>query len=158
MNKLQKDPNSKEPKRATCSARRCSTAATRPARASSWARRWSSKYPPSSVLPPLARALIVQGQAKKLIDDYAQTTLPDAEAQADLKTSVATAYGMQGETEKAASAVNIALQASPEYAPALRFQARLKADAKEFDAAFALLDRVLAKNPNDHEACTCRAS
>ncbi len=109
-------------------------------------------YPQSSVLPPLARALIVQGQSKKLIADYAQTTLPDAEAQADLKTSVATAYGMEGETEKAGIAVSVALQASPEYAPALRFQARLKADAKEFDAAFALLDRVLAKNPKDHEA------
>jgi cellulose synthase operon protein C len=109
-------------------------------------------YPPSSVVPPLARALIVQGQAKKVIDDYAQTTLPDAQAQADLKTSVATAYGMQGEAEKAASAVSMALDASPDYAPALRFQARLRADAKEFDAAFALLDRVLAQNPNDHEA------
>ena len=106
----------------------------------------------SQVLPLLARAMIIEGQAKRLTDEYGKTTLADAAAEADLKTSIATAYGIQGETAKAAQVLAAALQAGPDHAPALLFQARLKADAKEFDSAFALIDRVLTKNPKDHEA------
>ena len=110
------------------------------------------KYPDEKVLPLLARALIIEGQAKRLTDDYAQASLSDPAAEADLKTSIAVAYGMQGQAPKAASALATALAASPEYAPALLFQSRLKADARDFDGAFALIERVLARNTADHEA------
>ena len=110
------------------------------------------KHPQAVVLPVLARALIVEGQAKRLTESYDQTVLSDPGAEADLKTSLAVAWGMQGDKAKAQRALQTALEASPTFAPALLFNARLKADARDVDGAFALIDQVLAKDPKDHEA------
>ena len=50
------------------------------------------KYPDDAVVPMAAKALLLQGQTKKLIDDYASVTLSAPEAVASLKTSLAAAY------------------------------------------------------------------
>ena len=110
------------------------------------------KHPPGLVLPELARALLIQGQVKRLTDEYAQTSLPEAAADADLKTSVAIAYGMQGNRAEAERVLAAALKQAPEFPAALLFHSRLKADAGDVDGAIALIDRVLGTDPANHEA------
>lgn len=110
------------------------------------------KYPTDQVIPLLARALLAQGQGKKVTDELAKTALSSAEGQADLQTSVAMAEIAQGKLEAAQAALATALGAQPDYVPALIVQARLKAAGKDFSGAQGVLDTVLAKAANNHEA------
>lgn len=110
------------------------------------------KYPDSSVLPVLARALVQQGKAQRAIQDFAAVELNQPEATADLKTTLAVAYTQQGDNAKAQQALSEALRVVPDFAPALLMQARLKATVRDSDAAFALVERVIAKNPDNYEA------
>lgn len=110
------------------------------------------KYPVDQVDPLLARALLAQGQAKKITDELGKTTLTAPEGQADLQTTLAIAYLIQGNEEAAQPALAAALAAQADYPPALVVQARLKAANKDIAGALATLDTVLAKSPNNHEA------
>ena len=109
-------------------------------------------YPDATVLPVLARAMLRQGKHQKIIESYSSTVFAAPIAAADLKTSVAAAYTRQGSREQAAAALDLALSAVPGYGPALLERAKLKADQREFTAAFALIDQTLAKTPNSYEA------
>ncbi len=110
------------------------------------------KFPEDKVIPLLARAVSAQGQAKKVIDEFSRTELSVAESKADLDTSVAMAHAALGDIKAAEDALGRALQAVPDYAPALTGQARLKATTKDLPGAEALIDTVLAKNPQLHDA------
>jgi len=109
-------------------------------------------YPEVQVIPPLARAMVLDRQAQKLIEQYAQTDLPEPAALADLKTSLATAQVLQSDVPKARIALDAALQAVPGYPAASNLQARLLAGEGQFDAALALVERTLAATPGDAEA------
>ena len=110
------------------------------------------KYPQDPVIPRLAKALLAQGHAKKVVDEFARTNLSLPTAMADLQMSLASAYAAQGKADLAEQALNTALRADPEFAPALIAQARQKAGARDFDGALALIEGVIAKSPKDHEA------
>lgn len=110
------------------------------------------KHPQDLVVPQLAKALLTQGQVKKLTDEFAKAELGEASAKASLQVSLASAYAMQGKTELSQSALSAALLAQPGYAPALLEQARQKAGQRDFDGALALADEVLAKAPENYEA------
>lgn len=110
------------------------------------------KHPPEQVVPTLAQSLIAQRQYKKLTDEFAATVLNLPDAQASLKSSLAWAYTAQGKAEQADAAVSAALAAVPNFGPALLVQARGKAAQREFDASMALVDKILASTPRDHEA------
>lgn len=110
------------------------------------------KHPQELVAPFLARALLAQGQAKKLTDEWAKTELGQPAAKASFQTTLATAYAMQGKSGPSQAALNAALLAEPGYAPALLLQARQKAGQNDFVGAMALVDEVIAKSPNDYEA------
>ena len=103
------------------------------------------KYNIAKVLPALARGLNEQGEFKKVAEEYQNFTLPDSQAQADLKTSVATAFARTRAREQAEKALAEALVASPTYAPALILRARLLADARDYAGAQSLLDTLLAR-------------
>jgi putative PEP-CTERM system TPR-repeat lipoprotein len=110
------------------------------------------KHPQDMVIPPLARAMLAQGQAKKVTDELAKTELSTPAAKASFLTTMATAYAMQSKPEPAQDALKAALAADPGYAPALIMQARQKAGQKDFDGALAMLDEIVAKNPKSYEA------
>ncbi|OGB33483.1 MAG: hypothetical protein A3F78_22405 [Burkholderiales bacterium RIFCSPLOWO2_12_FULL_61_40] len=110
------------------------------------------KYPLDSVAPPLAKALLAKGQAKMLIDEFGKTELTQGPAQANLLTSLVTAYAMQGNMEQSKASLNAALAAQPGYPPALMQQAREKASQHDFDGALDLIDEVISKSPESHEA------
>ncbi|MCC6657567.1 MAG: PEP-CTERM system TPR-repeat protein PrsT, partial [Rhodocyclaceae bacterium] len=108
--------------------------------------------PDEQVLPEMARAMILLGQQIKVISQYAQTTLRDPAAQADLATSVAVAYALQNEPAKSLQQSQRALQSQPMYAPAVILQARLKVAENDLPGALLLLDEVLARNATDEKA------
>lgn len=110
------------------------------------------KYSPDQVVPLLAKALLAQGQAGKVTDELAGVALGADDAKADFQVSLAAAQAAQGRTEAAQSALAAALAAQADYAPALVLQARLKAESKDFTGAHAIIDAVLAKSPENHEA------
>ncbi len=110
------------------------------------------KYPPDLVIPPLANVMLARGQAKKVIADFAKMDLGTPTAQADLLSTVAVAYSSLGDVPAFQSTVAAALQAKSDHLPALILQARVRAGAKDYDGAFAILDRVLAADSKNSGA------
>lgn len=110
------------------------------------------KYAEAEVIPLLARALVEQGKGQRAIQDLAGVDLGPGAATAELRTVVALAYLQQGDGAKAQVALDAALRAAPDHAPALLARARLQALANESDAAFALVERVIEKSPDSYEA------
>ncbi len=110
------------------------------------------KYSITKVLPALARALNATGEYKKVAETYENFTLPEAIAQADLKTSVATAFARTRDRAKAEKTLAEALASSPSFVPALLLKARLVADTRDFAGAQMLLDNVLAQDPKNADA------
>ena len=110
------------------------------------------KYSPDSVVPEIARAMLAQGQFKKLTDEFANTELGSAKAKAELKTHVSSAYVGLGKSELAQTALSAALAADPTHVPALVARAWQKAVAKDFDGAYGLVEDITLKNPSNAEA------
>ena len=110
------------------------------------------QVPEEQVAPELARARLSIGEEAKIIAQYASLRLKDATATADLQTSVAVAYATQSDPNKARQALQVALQAKPMYAPAVVVQARMQAGDGNFDGALALLESILAKEPDNERA------
>lgn len=110
------------------------------------------KHPQDLVIPQLAKALLAQGQARKLTDELGGIELNQASAKASLQVSLMHAYAMQGKTDLSQAALNAALLAEPGYAPALIEQARQKAGQGDFEGALAMADEVISKSHGNHDA------
>lgn len=110
------------------------------------------KYPQTAVIPPLAQSMLAQGQAKKITDEFSSTELSTPQARASLQLTLASAYAMQDKPDLAHAALDAALAAAPDYAPALVAKAGEKARRGDFDGALAMVDDVLAKSPKSFEA------
>jgi putative PEP-CTERM system TPR-repeat lipoprotein len=110
------------------------------------------KYAADQTIPLLAQTLLATGQAKKVIDDFANAELPAGEPQASLKTTLSAAYAAQGNRESAQTALTAALAAKSDYPPARLTDARYKAASRDFDAAQSIVDSVLTKDPKNHDA------
>lgn len=110
------------------------------------------RHPDEQVLPQLARAMLLMGDAKKLTSLFGAVDLPDKAAAASLKSSVAAAWGMLGDTTKTQTAMQAALTAAPDFPAALILKARLVAGAGDFTAALVQVDKVLAQEPNAADA------
>lgn len=110
------------------------------------------KYPQETVIPQLARALLAQGHARKVTDELATVELSQASSKANLQMSLVSAYAMQGKTAEAQTALDAALQADPDYVPARIVQIRQKAAQRDFDAALAMTEALIAKAPGSHDA------
>jgi putative PEP-CTERM system TPR-repeat lipoprotein len=117
----------------------------------------AADYPERRVVPELANALVVLRQSQKLIDEFGEARLGDAAADASLQTSLAAAYDALGRPELFDSALTAALKADPRHAPALILLARRKAAARDFDAAMATVDEVLAIDVRNVDAWKFKA-
>ncbi len=106
----------------------------------------AAQHPKELVVPALAEAMLSNGLAKKLVDEFAQTRLGPAAADASLQTSLATAYDALGKKDAAAAALKSALAANPDHVPALLARARQKALAGDFDGALQTCELVLTKD------------
>ena len=112
--------------------------------------------PIEDVAPPLAQALLLQGQFRPLIAEFSDLGLKSAAALASLKTSLAAAHALDGEVEAAQAELTTALSADPDHAPALLLQARLKSAGGDEAGALAVLDSILQRAPGSHEAWQLR--
>ena len=109
------------------------------------------QYEPDLVMPQLARALLLSGQGKKLTSMYGTAELKDKKAQASLKATLATAWGVQGDRNQTQAALDAALAAAPGYPPALVLQARILAGGGDFTGAVKLVNDALKADPNLYE-------
>lgn len=109
------------------------------------------KFAPDLTVPLLVKAMLTIGQAKKVIDEFANLDL-GGEAAASLKTSVSLAYRSIGNREAAQAALAAALKAKPDYAPALLAEARNKFAQEDVAAATAIVNDALSSNPGDPDA------
>jgi cellulose synthase operon protein C len=110
------------------------------------------QYSKDAVFPLLAKALLAQGKFKKVTDDISPASLTAPRAKAEVQTALAAAYAGQGKADQSSAALAAALAADPEYGDALLVQARQMAGAGNPDGALAVVDRILAKSPQNADA------
>ncbi|MBS0467016.1 MAG: PEP-CTERM system TPR-repeat protein PrsT, partial [Proteobacteria bacterium] len=112
--------------------------------------------PADEIVPLLVHALLQTGQYAKVTSDYAGKQLSSAEAQANLKTSVAIAWLRQGKPDNARDSLNEALKIKSDYAPAQLELARTSAMTGDLDGALAGLDKVPRDSVSAAEAFKLR--
>jgi len=110
------------------------------------------KYSDDLLLPWLARAMTVAGQARKVTDQFGEVKLGSPVAAAELQTALAYAYGAQGMRDRSQAAVDAALQLDPKNVTAQVQKARLAGLRGAIDEALALVDAVLATDPQRLDA------
>lgn len=110
------------------------------------------QYSMDAVAPQLAKSMLAQGKSKGVTDEFSDTRLEQAEAQASLLHTMALAYAMQGQADKYESSLETALQADPGFGPALLERARQLTSKRDFEGAQSLIDSVIAKSPDSYEA------
>jgi putative PEP-CTERM system TPR-repeat lipoprotein len=115
------------------------------------------KQSPQAVLPLLARALIEQGEAAKLVQEFASHRLDDVDADASFRARLGDAFLRLGRRQEAADAYGKVLSAKPGFAPARMGQARLAALDGRADDAIAIVDEVKAAEPKFADAHLLKA-
>lgn len=113
-------------------------------------------YAPDQVAPLMARAMLGQGEFKKVTDAYGQTQLSDPTAHAELLTVLSSAWLAQNKRDLAQARLADALQRQPRHVPALILQARMTASDKNFDGALKQIDQILQIAPDNEEALKLR--
>lgn len=112
----------------------------------------AARHPEDIVVPELAHSMLMLGQAKKVAEEFGGMRFGKAGADASLQTTLVTAYAVSGKPEQAQAALNAALAADGQYAPALLLSARQKAGARDFDGALAVVQGVIAREPSNTDA------
>ena len=115
------------------------------------------KFDNNQVIPVLARAMLAQGQSKKLLEQYEKTPVGAGDTAADLNSTLGQAHASLGRFDEARAAFEAALKSSPDYARAHLGLARLQAVQKDLSGALATVDALLAKSPQDSDAWNFRA-
>lgn len=115
------------------------------------------KHPSDQVAPLLAAAYQEAGEARKVIELDAASTLTAPDAVAGIKTQLARAHAALGSPEKAEAALVQALQANANHAPALLLRAKTLAAKRDYEGALRIADGVLASAPADVDALILKA-
>ncbi len=113
-------------------------------------------HPQDQIAPEMARAMLLTGEHARVISQFSGTVLGTPAAQADLSTSVAIAYAVSAQLDKAKETLARALRANAQFAPAIILQARLKAGENDLDGALKLLDDVLMRDAGNERAGTMK--
>lgn len=116
------------------------------------------KHPADAVVPQLARAMLGQGQIKKVVDEFGSTNLTSSQAQAALKTSLSAAYAGLGKPDNAKKMLADALVADPDFEPAQLADIRETIGQQDIAGANAKIDALIAKNPKSAEAIFMKGS
>jgi putative PEP-CTERM system TPR-repeat lipoprotein len=114
--------------------------------------------PDDRTYPVLARALVAQGQFKKLGSELADVRPTDPSARSEIDTALAIAALASGSGEKAEQLIDAAITDQPKNARALLFKAQLVARGSGGPAAARpYVERALAAIPDHVEALVMRA-
>lgn len=103
--------------------------------------------PEVAVLPALSEAMVVQQKGGLLLQRFGKVDLAQPQADAELKTQLATAEAMGGDLDAADARLKRALQSDPQHGPALLLRARLASARGDAAGALAQLNSLLASNP-----------
>lgn len=109
-------------------------------------------YPPEVIAPWLIRIALATGQASKAIAEFSSLVTTTPESSADLKTALALAYFQTGKPAEGKQALQEALRAKPDHAPALLAEARLLATEQGLPAALARAETLSRQFPTNFEA------
>ena len=93
----------------------------------------------NQALPDLARALLMQGEYQKVLDE---TQSADFKGNAALASLRGSAYFAQGKSEPARESLEMALRATPDHPEALIGLARLALSQKDMGGANQLIERA----------------
>ena len=104
------------------------------------------------VVPSIAQAMLLTGEHARMIEQFGTLRLKDPKAAADLSTSLATAYVISDDKDKARAMIASAQQSVPGHFQSIVLNARLQASEGDFDGALALLEQALAKEQGDERA------
>lgn len=110
------------------------------------------------VLPLLAKALVEQGQGQRLVAEYGNVKLAQADAQAELLSQIALGLLATNKPDQAQAKVNEALSTKADYPTALLIQARILASNQKLEEAEALVDKVLANAAARKDALILKAN
>ncbi len=109
------------------------------------------------VLPALASAMVGLGKGALLLQQFGQVTLPEPQADAELKSWLATAEAGEGQLEAADARIGLALRASPDHAPALLLRARLAAARGDVAGAQAQVQALIDRQQDNADAWLLKA-
>lgn len=115
--------------------------------------RWNDKL----VLPPLARAMLLSGQVKKLTELYGEYALEDPAANAEFKVTMANAWGILGDRGRFDAAVKAALASKPDLPAVQIAQARMAINGGQLDGALQTLEDALRRDPASYEGWFLKA-
>jgi putative PEP-CTERM system TPR-repeat lipoprotein len=118
------------------------------------------RYPLDTVYPPLARALLREGNVddvRKAIGELREVNLTDPAAQAALRTELGYAYLGLRQPKEARAAFTEALAAKPGDPAARIGQARLLGADRDLDGAMKVVEEVLGQTPQLAEALLLKA-
>ncbi len=104
-------------------------------------------YDANVLTPVLASALVAEGEARRVVERWADTALATPDATAQLKTALAMAHARLEQPDLADRAVDAALAAQPGHLPALLLKARLAAARGDATGAIARLDEAASRDP-----------
>ena len=116
------------------------------------------QYSPDEVVPLWARALVLVGQYRKVIDELAKAEVSNPRGKAELMTAVGDSHLALRNPKAAGQAYATALAADQQYAPAVLGQARLAASTNDLKEAAAKIDAALALSPHDPRALELKAA
>ena len=108
--------------------------------------------PQATVLPLLVDAMNQSGGAEKVIREFGETKLDDANARAELQARLGEAYLTTEKPDQAARAFAASLASDSKNTRAQLGQARLKAIAGKVDEATADVEKIASANPKSPEA------
>jgi len=114
-------------------------------------------YPPDAVYPPLARSMLEQGAAAKVIAEVANRKLADAGAQAELLGLLGDAYFRTHKQPEARAAFEAAMRAKSDSPKAQLGQAWIKVLDGDVKAAIRITDDVLSGSPTFLDALLLKA-
>lgn len=109
-------------------------------------------HPADLVVPRLAEAMLVTRQAKKVLEQYADTKLGDPKAGSALQAVLAGAYQVAGDPAKASAAIDAALDLDGTNIVAQLLAARRSAGAADIDGALKRVDDILRTAPKRLDA------
>lgn len=117
----------------------------------------SASAPDDFTYPLLARALIAQGDFKKVTTELIGRKLGTPAARAELGIALATATAAQGDPRRAKNLVTAALAEQPENVKGRLLQAQLAAQTGDMPAARNYVDAILKGTPDDVDALMMKA-
>lgn len=115
------------------------------------------KYPPDQALPVLARALLAQNEFKRLIAETSAGQVGAAKSRAEIATLRAQAFIALDDIPAARSALDAALAADANFAPAKMTRVRLALANGNAEEALALLGEILSAQPGNEEALVLKS-